>query len=101
MVKSDGKIHALGRAHIGVLAHCVWALPPNAEGNGPYEVQPHRTRGGKKKDEKTFSDRKESHASTGRYEVREPEKRADSLSGTLEKFLTVSRSACFHDTVCE
>jgi hypothetical protein len=40
MVKSDGKIHALGRAHIGVLAYFVWALPPNAEGTAPMRSNP-------------------------------------------------------------
>jgi hypothetical protein len=28
MVRSDGRIHALGRFHIGGVAYCVWALPP-------------------------------------------------------------------------
>jgi hypothetical protein len=29
MVRSDGRIHALGRFHIGGGAYCVWAYPPN------------------------------------------------------------------------
>jgi hypothetical protein len=28
MVRRDGRIHALGRFHIGGDAYCVWALPP-------------------------------------------------------------------------
>ena len=27
--RSDGRIHALGRCHIGGVAYCVWVLPPN------------------------------------------------------------------------
>ena len=30
MVRSDGRIHALGRFHISGVAYCVWALPPKA-----------------------------------------------------------------------
>jgi hypothetical protein len=28
MVRNDGRIHVLGRFHIGGVAYCAWALPP-------------------------------------------------------------------------
>jgi len=28
MARNEGRIHALGRFHIGGVAYCVWALPP-------------------------------------------------------------------------
>src|SRR5262245_29395350 len=30
IVRRDGRIHTLGRFHIGGVAYCVWALPPKA-----------------------------------------------------------------------
>jgi hypothetical protein len=41
MVRSDGRIHALGRFHIGGVAYCVWAFPPNAGGAAHRHVQAH------------------------------------------------------------
>jgi hypothetical protein len=32
MVRSAVRIHALGRFHIGAVAYCVWAFPPNVGG---------------------------------------------------------------------
>jgi len=29
MARSNGRIHSLGHFHIGEVAHCEWALPPN------------------------------------------------------------------------
>jgi hypothetical protein len=39
MVKSDGRIHSLGRFHIGGVAYFVWALPPNVGGTAQRYVQ--------------------------------------------------------------
>src|SRR5215831_2275035 len=40
MVRSDGRIHALGRFHIGGVAYCVWALPPKAGGTAHRYTSP-------------------------------------------------------------
>jgi hypothetical protein len=40
-VRRDGRIQALGRFHIGGVAYCVWAFPPNAGGAAHRHVQAH------------------------------------------------------------
>ena len=47
MVRSDARIHSLGRFRIGGVAYYVWAFPPNAEGTDHMRFKPieHRERG--------------------------------------------------------
>jgi hypothetical protein len=41
IARHEGRIQALGRFHIGGVACCVWALPPNAGGAAHRHVQAH------------------------------------------------------------
>jgi hypothetical protein len=41
MVRSEVRIHALDRFHIGGSAYFVWALPPNAGGTAQRHIQVH------------------------------------------------------------